>query len=152
MRDFENPIDAAVGIIPLRHSGSIKLAGIIRGKATDDGFGKAALVGGYVNKGESIEEAIAREAQEEIGFKSSPEAWNLLYSRHVSGKNINLIFCLHREILEVDILTNAVLNEEVAGFVRIEKTTPLAFPLHEEAVRLYYNQYQRLHQDTFRSR
>lgn len=148
MRDFENPIDAAVGIIPIKHAGSIKLAGIIRGKATDDGFGKAALVGGYVNKGESIEEAIARETREEIGFESSPDAWLLLHSRHIHGKNINLVFCLHRDIVETDILAHASLNEEVSGFVHIEEETSLAFPLHEEAVRLYYSQYRRLHQDT----
>ena len=143
MREFENPIDAAVGLIPVVHSGVIKLAGIIRGKATDDGFGKAALVGGYVNKGESIEEAIAREAQEEIGFGSSPDAWRLLHSRHIQGKNINLVFCLYQDILKTDILLNTVPNEEVARGIYIDDRTPLAFPLHEEAVELYYSRYQR---------
>jgi ADP-ribose pyrophosphatase YjhB (NUDIX family) len=142
MREFNNPIDVAVGLIPVMRSTQIELAGIIRGKAADDGFGKAGLVGGFVNEGESIEVAIAREAEEEIGFKSSSQTWRLLYSRHVPGRNLNLVFCLYRNLIQADILATASPSDEVKGLLYITQATKLAFALHEEAVRLYYSRYQ----------
>jgi 8-oxo-dGTP pyrophosphatase MutT (NUDIX family) len=138
---YDNPHDVAVGLLPVMQSGRILLAGIVRGKLGDDGHGKNALFGGYVDKGESIEQAMAREAEEEIGFLSTPGDWRLLHSRHVSEKNINLVFCLYRRIIETDVLAGTPISDDVSAFLYIDSSTALAFPLHEEAVRLFYAQY-----------
>ena len=141
---YNNPKDVAVGLVRVRLDGNpIKLAGIYRGKAGDDGFGKAALGGGFVNEGETIEQAVAREHSEEIGFDSDPANWRLLHSRHVPQHNINLVFCLYGEVLEFDVLKDKPTSEEVSGFLYIDETTKLAFDLHEEAVQLFYSKYLR---------
>jgi ADP-ribose pyrophosphatase YjhB (NUDIX family) len=141
---YNNPKDVAVGLIRVRFDRHpIRLAGIYRGKAGDDGFGKPALSGGFVNPGETIEQAVAREGREEIGFVTDPSKWRLLHSRHVPEHNINLVFCLYEEIVEVDILKDAEVSEEVSGFLYIDQTTALAFNLHEEAVQLFYSKYMR---------
>ncbi|MEZ2354875.1 NUDIX domain-containing protein [Caballeronia sp. RCC_10] len=141
---YDNPHGVAVGLLPVMRSGRIELAGIVRGKFGDDGHGKNALFGGYVDKGESIEQAIAREAEEEIGFLSTPSDWRLMHSRHVPEKNINLVFCLYRSLLETDVLAGTPMSDEVSAFLYIDQSTALAFPLHEEAVRVFYTEYVRL--------
>jgi ADP-ribose pyrophosphatase YjhB (NUDIX family) len=139
---YNNPKVVAVGLVRVRFDRHpLRLTGIYRGKASDDGFGKPALNGGWVNEGETIEQAVARETREEIGFNSDPSKWRLLHSRHVPQHNINLVFCLYDEIVEVDILKDAQVSEEVSGFIYIDKTTKLAFDLHEEAVQLFYSKY-----------
>lgn len=143
MSEWNNPATVAVGLIPISRTYEVPaLAGIIRGKVGDDGLGQIALVGGFVNEGESIEAAMVREVEEEISFKSTLAIWSLLYSRHVPGKNLNLVFCLYRDYVQPEILTTATPNEEVAGFAYIDRMTKLAFPLHEEAVCLFYEKYR----------
>lgn len=140
--DYENPKDVAVGLLRVRtRAGVIRLQGIYRGKAGDDGFGKAALFGGWVNKGESIEQAVAREGEEELGLVTDPAKWRLLHSRHVPAQNQNLVFCLYKDIIDEAQMADAPLNAEVKGFLHIEVDTKLAFPLHEEAVQLFYSKY-----------
>lgn len=140
--DHNNPTHVAVGLFRVRTlAGLIRLQGIYRGKAGDDGFGKPALPGGYVNEGESIEEGVAREGNEELGLVTDPAKWRLLYSRHIPQQNLNLVFCLYEDIIDEAHLANAPLSEEVSGFLHIDVDTKLAFPLHEEAVRLFYSKY-----------
>jgi ADP-ribose pyrophosphatase YjhB (NUDIX family) len=136
---YENPVH--VGIIPVRRNNLIKLAGLTRGKASDDGFRQLALLSGFVDKGETIEQAIAREGDEELNFLSSPDDWGLLYSSHIPEKNINLVFCLYQRILDVDILAGKPLSAEVLDYQYIDESSKLAFEKHEEAVKRFYAKY-----------
>jgi ADP-ribose pyrophosphatase YjhB (NUDIX family) len=142
MTEYNNPVAVVVGIIPTTCSERLRLLGIIRGKPGDSGYGAIALPGGFVDPGESLEEAVAREIKQEVGFETKASSWDLLYSRHVPAKNINLVFCLYRDYVRTDVLADAKPNEEVSGFSYIDDTTKLAFPLHEEAVHQYYDIYQ----------
>jgi ADP-ribose pyrophosphatase YjhB (NUDIX family) len=141
---YDNPHDVAVGLLPVKRLEGLALAGVIRGKSGDEGHGKPALFGGYVNKGESIEQAVAREGAEEIGFRSSASHWRLLHSRHVPEHNINLVFCLYARVVQSDVLAGKPQSDEVSGFLYIDQSIQLAFPLHEEAVRLFFEEYATL--------
>lgn len=140
---YNNPKDVAVGLLRVRTKlGAIRLQGIFRGKAGDDGFGMPALSGGWVNEGESIEQAVAREISEELGLFTDPSMWRLLHSRHIPQQNMNLVFCLYEDVIDEALLEDAPISEEVSGFLQIDVDTKLAFPLHEEAVKLFYSKYK----------
>lgn len=141
--EFNNPVDVVVGLISVERPTDTHnmLVGITRGKQGDSGYGKIALPGGFVNPGESLEEAIVREVKEEVGFETEPVAWALTHSRHLKDKNINLVFCLYRFVIKSDVLASAVPNAEVSAFSYIDGMTKLAFPTHEEAVRIFYARY-----------
>jgi 8-oxo-dGTP pyrophosphatase MutT (NUDIX family) len=137
--DHQNPPTVVVGLIPTTYPGELTLAGIIRGKKGDAGYGKIALPGGWVNKGESLEAAIVREVWEEIRFQSIPMHWRLMYSDHIEAANINLVFCLYKYTLSDNPLANFSVNEEVSEVTFIDVSHPLAFPKHERAVKKFYD-------------
>jgi 8-oxo-dGTP diphosphatase len=134
---YRNPIVVAVGLIPVWRNGRVEVCGVIRGKKGDDGLGQIALVSGYINEGESIEQGMSRETSEEIQLDTDPNGWWLMHSRHIPGKNLNLVFCCYGELFKTDILATSTPSEEVSGFMYINKETKLAFPTHAEAVQIY---------------
>ena len=146
MSQYKNPVSVCVALIPVNLTGPIgdeRLAGIIRGKSSDDGYGKLALPSGFNNEGESFVETMIRELREEIQFETDAADWKLLYSDHIPGANLNLVYMLHTKIMRSNIFEASQVNEEVKGFKYIDRGDHLAFPLHERAVESYYAKYRR---------
>jgi hypothetical protein len=106
---YDSPNVVGVGIIPMGDG----ILGGVRG-IKGYGYGKRALLGGFSEKGESIEETCAREAFEEI-----------------------LSFCIYDDNLDESLIANAVPCAETLEVVKLAFTDELAFPLHNEAVAKY---------------
>jgi 8-oxo-dGTP diphosphatase len=130
-KDHQNPIPVAVGLIRVLQGNEIKYLGVVRSL---DPVGGLAFPSGYVEKGESIEEAVAREVLEETGVSTQASDWRLTHSRTNAG-NRALIFC---ELIPVktvsQVLPKFVANTETSGTLLLDASSVLCFPLHQEAL------------------
>jgi ADP-ribose pyrophosphatase YjhB (NUDIX family) len=136
MIEYKNPIPVAVALIPYRtQSGDIELLGVIRGNAP--GRGGVALPGGYVDNGEAIESAMAREVEEECGLTTQANEWQLV-SSHITPENRVLVFGGLRRILSLnEIAFDRPPCPEVLGLTSINMSTTLVFPSHQAASRIF---------------
>ncbi len=85
---FKNPVPVAICLVPIDG----KLVGIRRGIEPRKGF--VALPGGYVNSGETWQEACCRELLEETGIKCEPGLIQLFSAESAIDSNRILIFGL----------------------------------------------------------
>ena len=125
---FSNPAPVAVAIVPYKG----KLVGIRRG--IEPRKGQIAFPGGYINTGETFQQALTRELFEETGIQVSPDQWDVFHIGDSLQSNRLLVFGICKEIDAVNLQFRSDETEEI---VLIEKSTPLAFPLHEEAKNRY---------------
>lgn len=124
---YANPIPVAVVLIPVE-TGLLAVR-----RAIPPRVGALALPGGYINLGETWQEAGAREVQEETGIVIA--AANIRDFRVRSAPDGNLlIFGLAPGLPSLPILAA---NAEVSELVVVDGGTALAFPLHAEIVREY---------------
>jgi len=121
---FSNPVPVAVAIVPYKD----KLVGIRRG--IEPRKGQIAFPGGYINAGETFQQALSRELLEETGLRVSEDAWEVFHIGDSLQSNRILIFgiCKGVESVDFDFKT-----EETQEVLLIEPSTPLAFPLHDDA-------------------
>ena len=120
---FKNPVPVAVCLLPVDG----KLLGIRRGIEPRKGF--VALPGGYVNSGETWQQACCRELLEETGLNCDPSKITLFSVESAIDSNRILIFGLAPTI-EKDLLNTSFKNEETQEISLIAKGEELAFPLH----------------------
>lgn len=100
------------------------------------GYGKRALLGGFAEKNESIEENCAREVLEESGIKLDPAKFKQWYSKPTPGGQI-LSFCIYEDVLDDGVIATAVPCPETLEVVKLQYGEELAFPLHTEALARY---------------
>lgn len=126
-----NPTPVAVILIPVDNN---KLL-LIR-RDVEPRKGELALPGGYVEAGETWQEAGAREVWEEVGLHIDPtkiEDFRVLSA----PDNTILIFGLAASLNSAELL-EFVQSNETSERVIIEAPTQLAFSLHEQAVREFF--------------
>lgn len=121
---FSNPVPIAVAIVPYKN----KLVGIRRG--IEPRKGQIAFPGGYINSGETFQQALSRELFEETGLTVSEDAWEVFHIGDSLQSNRILIFGVCKEIQNIDLNFK---SEETQEVMLIDGATPLAFPLHDEA-------------------
>ncbi len=128
---YNNPVPVAVSMVWLTDAAGRKtgMLGLYRGTAP--GRGGLAFPGGYVDPLESIEQAAARELEEETGVVTAVEEWRLLQS-HTTPANRVLVFCECSRMLPSDIVHRLAANAEALGFAVIDGAQPLVFPLHQK--------------------
>jgi ADP-ribose pyrophosphatase YjhB (NUDIX family) len=122
---FSNPVPVAVAIVPYQN----KLIGIRRG--IEPRKGQVAFPGGYINTGETFHQALSRELFEETGIKVSEDSWEVFHIGDSLQSNRLLVFGLCKTA--IDKVDFNFKTEETQEVLLIEATTPLAFPLHEDA-------------------
>jgi ADP-ribose pyrophosphatase YjhB (NUDIX family) len=126
---YVNPLPVAVTLLPV--DGSLL---VIR-RSIEPCTGELALPGGYVDLGESWQEAAARELLEETGVLADPQSIELFAAK--SAADVLLVFGLAPPAT-VDALPPSQPTAETAGWELIAGPAELAFPLHTEAVAEYF--------------
>ena len=122
---YSNPIPVVVAIIPVIGKGLL-----VACRNIEPQKGKLALVGGFMNKGESPEEALVREVYEEVRIKVS--GLKLLGVESNTPKTNVLIFMETDPVDESSIDMNNFCTEEVYYIHIANGPTQMAFPTHQK--------------------
>lgn len=128
---YQNPVPVAVCLLPVEN----QLLGVRRGIEPRKGF--VALPGGYINRGETWQEACCRELHEETGLSCEPNEISLYAVENATDSNRLLIFGLAPRIERTELQMNFC-NEETEGLVLISPVDELAFPLHTLVSRRFF--------------
>ena len=136
---YKNPIPIVVAMVPVFTMPDSQCGWLIQQRNIQPKKGGWAFPGGYIDLGESWQQAAVRELQEEVGLITKPEDFVLYEVVNAANGNM-LIFGIHVEgVKEEDI--HFVPNEEVSNIQLI--TDPykieLCFPTHNEQLRNYYD-------------
>lgn len=126
---FSNPVPVAVALVPYKNN----LLGIRRG--IEPRKGGIAFPGGYINSGETFNQALSREVFEETGIVIPIDSWTLFHIGDSVQSNRLLIFGVCSEIKAFDLSFKSPETEEV---LLIEASTDLTFPLHNDAKNKFY--------------
>lgn len=127
---YRNPLPVAVLIVPV--DGGVLL---VR-RAVTDGRGRLALPGGYVNLGESWQQAAVREAREEMGV--AIDHATVGHVRTVSAPDGTLLVFGLAPPQSFDDLPPFVPNAETSERMLANGPTELAFDLHTQVLRDYF--------------
>lgn len=127
---YKNPLPVAVLLVPVG-------AGLLLvRRAIEPRRGSLALPGGYINFGESWQDAAARELFEETGIRVASKTVKDFWTRSAPDSTL-LVFGVSEAIGE-DSLPTFVPTEETSEIVVATQPTDLAFSLHTEAMREYF--------------
>src|SRR5271155_1094965 len=87
---WANPLPVVVSLIK-GFDETKKLGVLIQQRNINPGKGKMALACGYIDLGETWQQACAREVKEEIGLKTDPEGYHLFNVSMGSDNNTLLV-------------------------------------------------------------
>lgn len=128
---FRNPLPVAVVLQPVDN-------GVLTVRRTiEPRRGWLALPGGYIDWGETWQEAGAREMWEEAGVQIDPAG--LREFRVFSAGNSTLMIVARATPLTLADLPPFVLNAEADERVVLTEPQELAFPLHTEVLAAFLN-------------
>ncbi len=132
---WSNPIPVAVALLQVRQpDGRVGLV-VVR-RDIEPGRGLLALPGGFIETGESWQEATVRELREETGLLADADDVSLVSVASTPGMSL-LIFGL-LPVRDAADLPPSTPTEEATEWLVITQPAPLAFPTHEAAVRTYF--------------
>lgn len=129
---YKNPIPIVVSMVGVEVEDRMGI--LIQQRNIEPEKGKWALPSGYINHGETWEEAAVRENMEEMGLMSNTSEYHLYDIKKPASGNM-LIFCRTGPVWDGDVLPfikNFVPNEEVTALGIYYGDTELAFPTHNE--------------------
>lgn len=127
---YLNPLPVSVVLVPV-DAGLL----VIR-RAIPPRLGQLALPGGFINMGESWQEAGAREVFEETGLRLSPE--EIQDVRALSAPDGTVLVFGQAAPRTRAQLPAFVATDETSEALVIEAPIELAFPLHSRVVRDYF--------------
>ena len=130
---YRNPLPVAVVLVPVDSGGLL----LIR-RTVEPQVGKLALPGGYINLGETWQEAGAREVVEETAVHLEPATIHEFGVRSAPDGTVLIFGCsLPVERAAVDAYKPT--NETAECRIIYAPVDGLAFPLHAEMVIAYFN-------------
>lgn len=128
---YLNPLPVSVVLLPVDENGLL----LIR-RTVAPQIGKLALPGGFINVGESWQEAGARELWEETGIRIPPRGIRLFDAQSAPDGTV-LIFGLAPPVREED-LPPFVPTNETSETVIARGPTELAFSTHTDVARRFW--------------
>lgn len=128
---YVNPLPIVVTLVPVRFGILIQKRNIEPKK------GEWALPGGYINIGETWQQAAARELKEEIGLDTNPEDHNFFTIKTAANSNILIFTFLFDDYVRESELINFKPNEEVTAIKVAYGPMELGFPTHTEVLKEY---------------
>jgi ADP-ribose pyrophosphatase YjhB (NUDIX family) len=131
---YLNPIPVSVVVLPV-DKGVLTIRRNIEPRK-----GKLALPGGFINMGESWQEAGARELYEETGIRIEAENIQLFNTLSAPDGTV-LVFGLANQIKGDDLPTFAA-SAETSEIIILRAPDELAFPLHTQVLRDYFAKYR----------
>ncbi|MFJ1757905.1 NUDIX domain-containing protein [Kitasatospora sp. NPDC088134] len=125
---YRNPLPVTVALLPVHHPDGDTRLTVIR-RTIEPGYGQLALPGGYVDYGESWQQAVVRELREETGIPADPSEVRLVATESDSRGGFICLFGLLRPRNLAD-LPPSVPTEETEGWQLATVDTQLVFPFH----------------------
>ena len=135
---FLNPTPVAVCLVPT--DGGLL---VIR-RAIPPAVGELALPGGYIDIGETWQQAAVRELREETGVTiDADEVRHFRTHSSKLGDGVLLIFGVVKERRWSNLPPFAPEDADASEMLVIPGKTKLAFPLHTQAVEEYFDEFGR---------
>lgn len=137
---YKNPIPVVVGLIPVDgwyEWGGQKRGMLIQQRTIEPKKGEWALTGGYIDAKETWQQAMVREASEELGLTMREDMFELYDVVSSSDKNTILVFCYSKYHVQEEYFNQFEPTPEVAAVDVMWEHRELAFPSHTEMSRRY---------------
>lgn len=137
---YKNPIPVVVILMRVFQRGTGNQCGwLVEQRNIEPEKGGWALPSGYIDYGETWQEAAVRELQEEVGLTTDPKDFEIYKVVNSLGKNM-LIFCTSRKGVYEDEFKFEP-NHEVSAirFPILPGHVNLCFPTHNEMWAEYYD-------------
>ncbi|MCX4756419.1 NUDIX domain-containing protein [Kitasatospora purpeofusca] len=134
---YRNPLPVVVTLLPVTWGDSAPGLVVIR-RTIEPGYGELALPGGYIDYGESWQQACVRELREETGILAEHTDITLVATDSDTRGGFLCLFGLLPARPLAD-LPPSVPTDETDGWQLSTPETPLAFPFHTRVSRSWFN-------------
>jgi ADP-ribose pyrophosphatase YjhB (NUDIX family) len=133
---YRNPLPVAVALLPVRRGGGPPGLVVVR-RTIEPQAGRLALPGGFMEHGETWQEAVVRELAEETGIHA--DACDVRLADTLSSRAGHLlVFGLLPE-RDATRLPQPRPTDETEGWEALDTPAELAFPLHTRAARCWFD-------------
>jgi ADP-ribose pyrophosphatase YjhB (NUDIX family) len=132
---YRNPLPVAIALLPVEDAAGTSLV-VIR-RAIRPALGLLALPGGFIDFGESWEQAVVRELAEETGIVASAADVTLADALTDEPGGYLLLFGL-LPVRDAALLPPSIPTDETHGHQLLCEPAELGFDLHSRAVRRWF--------------
>ncbi|EFC83621.1 NUDIX domain-containing protein [Parafrankia sp. EUN1f] len=133
---WRNPSPVGVALVPVVEPDGGHGLVVIR-RDIDPGRGELALPGGFMDVGESWQEAVVRELREETGILADAADVSLFDVHSGTDGSVLLVFGLLPERPWAD-LPPVTATDETTEWLVVTQPQPLVFPTHTDALASYF--------------